>query len=213
MTAPKFPFIGVSGYARHGKGTVGIVAGSFEDFEDFSFAIPLKYLVFELFHKLIPEHMDFDALLTGNGRTDVARAILQVIGTDIYRKMDPEYWVKATEERVRVAKLTGTAGGYIPDMRFLNEVDYVEKQGGLLLFVKRPGFRDENTNYDHESEKWAPEIQKRCHITLLNIASQNALCTNADRIIMEYISGGIPAAVDLARTIQKEEGSAEVVSA
>ncbi len=76
------------------------------------------------------------------------RRILQWWGTEYRRAQDPDYWTKAWE-----AALTElpdrNAHILVDDVRFHNEVDAVQRNGGVLIRVERPGFNGAN---DHSSE-------------------------------------------------------------
>jgi hypothetical protein len=73
-----------------------------------------------------------------------AREIMQFIGTDIFRSIDSDIWVKATikkilNEQPKVAIIT--------DCRFPNEVEAIKNIGGKVFRLTRNKF-----NSDHESE-------------------------------------------------------------
>ena len=76
------------------------------------------------------------------------RRILQWWGTEYRRAQDPDYWTKAWE-----AALTElpdrNAHILVDDVRFHNEVDVIQRNGGVLIRVERPGFNGAN---DHSSE-------------------------------------------------------------
>lgn len=68
------------------------------------------------------------------GMTAKDGALLQKVGTDIYRENDPLVWVRSlywqiAEEQPRFA--------LIPDTRFPNEADFIHAVGGYLFKVTR----------------------------------------------------------------------------
>ena len=71
------------------------------------------------------------------------RQILQLYGTEYRRRQDPDYWVKRLEE-----KLKGHERVVIDDVRFLNEVEMVQRLGGRVIRIDRPGAEKSR----HESE-------------------------------------------------------------
>lgn len=76
------------------------------------------------------------------------RRILQWWGTEYRRAQDPDYWTKAWE--AALAELADrSAHILVDDVRFHNEVDVVQRNGGILIRVERPGFNGAN---DHSSE-------------------------------------------------------------
>ncbi len=62
------------------------------------------------------------------------RQTLQLWGTEYRRRQDPDYWVKRLEE-----KLVGLEKVVIDDVRFLNEVEMVQRLGGRVIRIDRPG--------------------------------------------------------------------------
>lgn len=73
-----------------------------------------------------------------------AREVMQFVGTDIFRNIDSDIWVKATinkifNENPKVAIIT--------DCRFPNEVEAIKNIGGKVFRLTRNKF-----NSDHESE-------------------------------------------------------------
>ena len=62
------------------------------------------------------------------------RQLLQLWGTEYRRRQDPDYWVKRLE-----AKLDGLERVVIDDVRFPNEVEMVQRLGGRVIRIDRPG--------------------------------------------------------------------------
>lgn len=62
-----------------------------------------------------------------------ARTALQSIGTEWGRTIDPEIWLKATlREALSYDRVV------ISDVRFLNEVEFIQKHGGKVIKIIRP---------------------------------------------------------------------------
>ena len=74
-----------------------------------------------------------------------AREVLQFVGTDIFRKMYGNVWVDAT---MRNIVNDGTKIALVSDVRFPNEVDGIQKQGGVVIRLTRNG----SSKDVHESE-------------------------------------------------------------
>lgn len=105
------------------------------------------------------------------------RSLLQVIGTEAFRSYDPDVWVNYA---LRIAN-EYRANGHtvvITDVRFPNEFDRVEAEGGKLVDVHclpeqlrvGPG----HPRYNHESERALDEyraagkFRQPPHITVMN---------------------------------------------
>jgi hypothetical protein len=83
------------------------------------------------------------------------RKILQHVGTDLFRAIDPQHWIKRAEIEIQ-AKLTNVCGGVvIPDVRFLNEVNMITHTfGGRILRLERVGDQVGTAESGHVSEDW-----------------------------------------------------------
>lgn len=74
-----------------------------------------------------------------------ARSVMQIVGTDIFRKLDTNVWVRSTINKIlRDAPELAV----ITDCRFPNEVDAIKQIGGKVLRLTRNPF-----DSDHLSEK------------------------------------------------------------
>jgi hypothetical protein len=73
-----------------------------------------------------------------------SREAMQIIGTDIFRKIDPNVWIKATISKIIKEK---PDLAIITDCRFPNEVEAIQDIGGKVIrLVRNPH------NSDHLSE-------------------------------------------------------------
>lgn len=103
-----------------------------------SFAQPLKMLCAEQFGFSIDalEWEEYKASKWTTGHT--IREILQKVGTDCFRAIDPDHWVKQTEQRLRVLDRSDSVdGAVISDVRFLNEAEMIRKRGGQVIHIER----------------------------------------------------------------------------
>lgn len=73
-----------------------------------------------------------------------AREVMQMVGTDMFRKLQHNVWADATITKIRKENLDLAL---IADCRFPNEVDAVKKAGGIVIKLNRNPF-----NSDHDSE-------------------------------------------------------------
>ena len=76
------------------------------------------------------------------------RRILQWWGTEYRRAQDHDYWTKAWEKKLQEYDLT-TTHILVDDVRFVNELNVIKKQGGIFIKIERPGFNGAN---NHSSE-------------------------------------------------------------
>ncbi len=76
------------------------------------------------------------------------RRILQWWGTEYRRAQDPDYWTKVWERKLQEYDLTDIHI-LVDDVRFVNELDVIKKQGGMFIKIERPGFNGAN---NHSSE-------------------------------------------------------------
>lgn len=88
-------------------------------------------------HQFITAHADIQ------DRDDLTavtvRRILQWWGTEYRRSGDPDYWTKAWAATAESHDLAMTHI-LIDDIRFMNELDTVRSEGGLIIKIERPGF-------------------------------------------------------------------------
>lgn len=162
--------LGISGKAGSGKDAAASVLAREYGFIRVAFADELKRVAAQLFG------WDDDRLWGPSERRSepdpawgglTARRALQVLGTEVGRRLHPDVWVRATmrevERLVRGDTREGTdpprttvrllpASVVIPDVRFRNEAEAVKAAGGFLLRVVRPGAGLEGAAGEHASE-------------------------------------------------------------
>lgn len=147
--AQKAPMVvGIAGKKRVGKDTAAkaLVA---RGYTRIGFADELKEAA-----------LDLDPLIEGDTRLSVlveefgweqaksvpeTRRLLQVLGTEVIRHRDGDFWVRSLERRWTQARNPLLV---VPDVRFNNEVAWVLSQGGLIIEIVRPG----SENDSHSSE-------------------------------------------------------------
>lgn len=79
-----------------------------------------------------------------NGKQLTAREVMQIVGTDWFRTMQNNVWADAT---IREIKNDGLPLALIADCRFPNEVEAVQKAGGIVVKLNRDLYKS-----DHASE-------------------------------------------------------------
>jgi hypothetical protein len=73
---------------------------------------------------------------------------MQYIGTDLFRKEDPNFWLKIHQIKVQQNNPENTVV-LVDDVRFENEASYIRNLGALLI-LKRRGF---GFSKEHASEE------------------------------------------------------------
>jgi hypothetical protein len=93
------------------------------------------------------------------------REALQYVGTEVLRKYDPDFHVKATKKRLK-------RGNYVfDDTRFPNELRMLKKKGATCIFVMRPGNFKDCSNHDSEISLRRQDFK----YVLLNTSTKQAL--------------------------------------
>jgi hypothetical protein len=85
-----------------------------------------------------------------------AREVLQYIGTDVFRKLDPDVWIKSLLRKIEKDK---PEVALICDVRFKNEISCLQKKGGFILGLTRDKY---NKVDQHSSEKEIEEGFSLC---------------------------------------------------
>lgn len=136
--------IGIAGQARSGKDEAGMRLQkrlSSTKWKLTSFAKPLKQMLNVI-----------GIACTDASKTDVVpwlgvseRKVMQAIGTDGARSVDPDFWVK------RFAATHAGKKRIVTDVRFENEADYVRKHGVLIHLTGRGGLEGEEAAHVSEN--------------------------------------------------------------
>lgn len=128
--------IGLSGKMGAGKDTLAQYLIDNYRYERYAFADHLKETA--AFMTGLPLHFFNDRRLKEQeapGLGASPRKILEVLGTEVGRNIDPDFWVKRL-----MHKLAAKPGGsriIITDMRFPNEYEAIRRAGGFAVRVKR----------------------------------------------------------------------------
>ena len=92
-----------------------------------------------------------------------SRKILQKFGTEFFRTLDKNIWVKLAEQNINQYKPDSRL--VIDDLRFKNELDILKKYGFYIVGITRPEL---DINDLHESEQSIKELIKHVDTILLN---------------------------------------------
>ena len=78
-----------------------------------------------------------------NGKQLTAREVMQILGTDILRTMQHNVWTGAT---IRKIQRDNPDVALIGDCRFPNEVEAVQKVGGIVIKLNRNIYHSDHTS-------------------------------------------------------------------
>jgi len=132
------------GKARSGKGEVAKRLCEEYGYAEVGFADYLKELAIKIFG------WNHDEIYVN--KTPESRKFMQLLGTEIGRAKDFDFWVKKLEERLSEPFFKGK-NIVISDVRFKNEAEWGKSKGGQLWKVIRPNVEELiEANPDHASE-------------------------------------------------------------
>jgi len=142
--------IGICGNARCGKDTMAelikeILADIKIKSKKINFADSLK----DELRDLVDQTLGIDVYTDNSEEKTIIRPLLVTWGTDIRRKLDPDVWIKKAFE-----KMTDECVYIVPDIRFINELEWVRQHNSYCIFIDRvddgtivpPANDDERTN-------------------------------------------------------------------
>lgn len=109
--------VGIGHKARQGKDTIANYLQKQYNAQKFSFSDAL-----------------YDVARVVFGMEEKDGPLLQVLGTEVFRRRDPDVWVKAVYRKIQDKS---PAIAVIPDVRFPNEAAFVKAMGGKLIHVRR----------------------------------------------------------------------------
>ena len=142
--------IGICGLARCGKDTFYEISKSILqkkglDTRKFAFANSLK----EECDELLKKYTSISAFTEEDGEKILIRPLLVTYGTHIRRKLNENCWIEKIEGEV-LDNLGSGKTVFITDVRFENEMNWIQKIGGKGIHITRPGTEpannDERTN-------------------------------------------------------------------
>ena len=115
------------------------------------------------------------------------RQILQIVGTNCYRAIDEDYWVKQLFNILSHPQnfLHFKGGIVITDVRFLNEVNFVKDIGGKILKVSRDN-REEISDTTHSSETALDDFEGY-DFEILNDGTFEELNSQIDKFMAEVM--------------------------
>jgi len=179
--------IGFSGKKQSGKSTavhdlIRRIESQKGAVEQLPFAAFLKEIVRRCFN-IDPALFETDAGKNQEFAAGITiRQLLQYIGTDIFRELDKNAWVNAWRSHVadyNKYEWSKNSVILVPDVRFPNEVEAIQAEGGKVIRLSRAPFAELDT---HESEMaldnfvepgGSVEFDHVIDNTMMSIAEQN----------------------------------------
>jgi hypothetical protein len=91
--------------------------------------------------------------------TYTIRELLQIIGTDLIRKKNPDWHVQKLKQKIDLS----SGNNYcIADTRFLNEKKFIESINGILFFIIRPDKNVDVSNHISETQLNWTHFSRNC---------------------------------------------------
>lgn len=158
--------IGITGYARSGKDTVGAILVREHDYIRFAFAEPIKHMIADMLEMPLRtlEELKDQQLDHLDGLTP--RYLMQTLGTEWGRDtIHKDLWVRLLRQKIVMhADIHPEKNIVVTDVRFPEEVAMIRELGGSIWKV----CRDDELPIQvmpHESEGYIHEIKADNYLT------------------------------------------------
>jgi len=167
--------VGFVGFPGTGKDAIAQVLVEKHGFERMAFGDAVK----EMLVSIDPVFNTVDQLdLYKRASTHFTREKLQNLG-EVMRQVDPDFWIRAVEEKGIPNKVVYT------DIRYLNELSFVQRNtGGKIINIRRDGMLAVN---NHVSEWNTHVIAASADYTVHN----NGTVEDAAERVLAYATSGI----------------------
>jgi len=167
--------IGIHGKARSGKTTAANHLIAQYGFMRMSFADALKEAAHLIFGISMVE-------LYSDKKSEFTRDVLQKLGTDCCRTLDPGVWVNAMDRKLReLNKFKPHSKIVIDDVRFFNEAEMLMKSWNAGVVKLKAGYADDVTTDQqkkHLSEVDMDRVPESFFTaTYINSGTKEELCT------------------------------------
>lgn len=155
------------------------------DSKIYNFADPLKTLCMDIlglgYNQCYGSDEDKNQLVNcyWDNKQLTAREVLQIVGTDMFRKMQNHVWSNATIKQILREQ---PSVAIIADCRFPNEVDAIKNVGGIVIKLTR---NPHNSN--HASERALdPDQYDQFNFDLI-IENHDISITDQNKIIFDFL--------------------------
>ena len=159
--------IGIGGNARSGKDTlannlVSILAELDIKAEKVSFANALRQSVDDF----LLRELGISAFTEDKKEKDIIRPFLVFWGTDIMRGRDEDVWVKKLQSSLKEDQVN-----IISDLRFTNELDWIQNNNGVSVMLSRPNANPANKYEEEENKKLRQSVNLK--FSLADLKKEN----------------------------------------
>jgi len=161
--------IGITGYKRSGKDTVGDYIVKNYNYQRLAFADPIKMLCKHVF-AFTNEQLETDR------KEDIdeywkhsPRELLQKIGTELFRERLPQIcehiesniWINSLKYKIMLSYEENPQNNkfIVTDVRFPNEEQFIKEMNGILIKVNRNELKHNDNEHKHKSEQYIEKIE------------------------------------------------------
>jgi hypothetical protein len=188
LTHNNMDIIGICGNARSGKDTMAdLIIEILADNKIRSFKTSFADEVKEECRDLLMKTIGIDSFTEETEDKNIIRPLLVTWGTEIRRKLNPNIWIEKLQ-----GKLKNDSVAIISDVRFLNEFEWIKKNGGYCIFidrVKEDGSQIPPANNLEEENNLI--LRQKCdfHVTWVSVGESNKKSLKA--VVVEVLNAVI----------------------
>jgi len=107
-------------------------------------------------HQLLVKKVGISAFTEDSKEKELIRGLMVEYGTNLMRKLDEDVWVNRMKLNVDLAKNIN-ATLFITDVRYENEIDWIQENGGVVVYVEQ----EEKKPINKEEEKNDPMLRSK----------------------------------------------------
>lgn len=198
--------IGISGHAGVGKDTVAqYLAEKYQNVYGEAFADPLKRACAAAFGLPLEHFHDREIKEQESIWGPSPRKIAQFVGTEMFRNglnnlipfPDTSHWIRLLEMRLTGLSAPPEGQGFyspgdtviIADVRFQDEADWIQQNGGVLLTLERRGCNGNVGIQGHASEAGFNSLRPERSWHVNNDSTLEALYETVDIILTKHCAG------------------------
>ena len=190
--------IGIAGKQGAGKDTSAEYLQTKYGYGIYSFADPIYESLLALFPNSVlhlwhnnigvKSHMELEKYKRQFKETELyddvyGRDLLQLIGTEVFRTIDVNFWVKLCHTNTCMIKDL-----VIPDVRYPEEAYYIKNvRGGILIYLVNPNTPEQH-NSNHLSESHHKYLQDEANEILYNERGISDLYHMLNSRLKQYIN-------------------------